>query len=230
MNVLDFLFGLEAKRQRLLKKIPESPLKDFLSVPFPLDDNEISNSPILAVDFETTGLNSLTDQILSMGFVKVDNYAIKLGTAEHHIINTQGELKGENVAIHQITDDEKAAGKALEHAVEALLEALKGRVMLVHFNRIEKNFLERACKQLYGYAPVFPMIDTLMIAKRRMDQSTAPYDPSKLRLTNLREHHGLPGYFAHNALNDAIATVELLFAEVSLMKRNEETPLKQLLL
>lgn len=228
--MFDFLFGLEARRQRLLNKVPAGALKDFLSCPFPKEDTPICEVPILAVDFETTGLNSLTDQILSMGFVKVDDYAIKLGTAEHHIINTQGDLKGDNVAIHQITDDEKAEGKQLEYAVEALLDALKGRVMLVHFNRIEKNFLEKACRQLYGYAPVFPMIDTLMVAKRRMDQASAPYDPSRLRLTNLRDYHGLPGYFAHNALNDAIATVELLFAEASLLKQEQNTPLKQVLL
>lgn len=230
MNFMTRLLGYEKQRQRLLKKAPEGPLKDYLSVPLPAMDSPISQVPILALDFETTGLNPKVDHILSAGYLTVEQDEIILGSAHHAIIDTDGALKEENVIIHQITDDKKALGQSLEQTVSDLLGALSGKIMLVHFAHIEKSFLNDACMRLYGMAPIYPIIDTFMLAKRRMDMKSAGYDPSELRLSNLRQSAKLPRYSAHNALTDAIATAELLLAEVAMMNLKSSPPLKNLIL
>ncbi len=228
--MLQQIFGLEARRKRLLRKAPEGPLKNFLSVPFPDPKSSIEDTPILSVDFETTGLDPVKDQMLSVGSIAIIENEIVLASAYHQVICVEGDLKEDNVVIHQITDDAKAKGEALEQVITDLLNALAGKVMLVHFARIERNFLQRACKQLWGIAPVFPIIDTLMLAKRRLDKRGLPYEPSELRLSNLRDWHGLPQFYAHNALNDALATAELLMAEIELTKPDFSPPLKSILL
>ena len=114
--------------------------------------------------------------------------------------------------------------------VETLLKALAGKVMLVHFARIERQFLTEACNELYGMAPIFPMIDTLALAKRRLDKRDVSYDPSELRLTNLRNNFQLPVHHEHNALNDAIATAELFMAQMSKANKDGKTTLKDVLL
>ena len=227
---LDWLIGFEARRKRLLKKAPKGALRDFLSVPFPTKDTPFDQIPILSVDFETTGLHAKNDKLLSVGFVELNQGKISLSTCYHQIIRTKGRLKADNVTIHQITDSQKDAGESLESVVEALLYALAGKVMLVHFARIERQFLKQACLELYGIAPDFPMIDTLVCAKRLLDMRDVAYDPSELRLSTLREKHHLPHHLAHNALNDAIATGELLLAHVQSLPEQEKTPLKSLLL
>ncbi len=208
-------FSLNAKRERQLKKAPPGPIKEFLSVPFPDPQGLIENTPILALDFETTGLDKVKDQLLSIGFVDMLGGSIKLSTAEHFVIKCQKELESENVVIHQITEHEKLQGIELKTAIEKLLNSLAGKVMLAHYARIEIEFLSEACQQLYGFVPVFPVIDTLVIAKRRLDMRQVDYDPSELRLSNLRDRYHLPAHFAHNALNDAIATAELLLADMA---------------
>ncbi|RLA20381.1 MAG: DNA polymerase III subunit epsilon [Gammaproteobacteria bacterium] len=223
------LFGLEAQRKRLLKKAPEGALRDFLSVPFPELDTPINKTPILAVDFETTGLNIKKDKILSVGFISMENNEILLSTAYHRVIYLKEDLTEENVIIHQIMDSAREQGDSLEAVISELLKALAGKVMLVHYARIEKNFLERACKKLYGVAPVFPIIDTLVVAKNRLDKQGS-YKPAELRLSNLRDSHKLPAHYAHNALNDALATAEVLMAEVELIRCDYPLPLKKLLI
>jgi len=211
--LLNWLIGAEAKRKRLLKKVPNGALKEFLSVPFPDEQTLINDLPILSVDFETTGLNAINDKLLSVGFVEIVNQQIKLGTSYHQIINTKNQLDADNVIIHQITDEQKSQGQPLKQVVEKLLEALAGKVMLVHFARIEKQFLKQACLELYGVSPPLLIIDTLALAKRKLDQRDVAYDPSELRLSSLRQKQGLPDHFAHNALNDAIATAELFIVQ-----------------
>lgn len=229
-RLFSWLYGYETQRKKLLKRAPEGALRDFLSVPFPAINTPYSELEILAVDFETTGLNAERDNLLSVGFVSLQNNQIALGSSYHQVIKTKGDLHADNVLIHQITDDIKNTGLALQYVVEALLKALAGKVMLVHFARIEKQFLTQACIELYGLAPVWPIIDTLMVEKRRMDRHDVAYDPSELRLAPLRRKFGLPEHYGHNALNDAIATGELLMAQVNNTPKPDEIELIDLLL
>ncbi len=223
-----WLLGYEAQRKRMLKKAPEGPLRDFLSAPFPALYTPFDQIPILAVDFETTGLDAVHDKLLSVGCVELCHNQIKLGSSYHQIINTKGRLKADNVTIHQITDDQKDQGQPLAQVIAQLLQKLTGKVMLVHFARIERQFLQQACLELYGMAPPLPIIDTLVVAKKRLDKRDVAYDPSELRLSALRAKYGFPDHYAHNALNDAIATAELLLAQVS--DRDESMSLQQLIL
>lgn len=228
--IFKHLLGYEAKRKRLLKQAPPGALHDFLSVPFPDKKQLIVDTPILSVDFETTGLQAKSDKLLSIGFVDLFANKIPLKSSYHQIVHSKGLLKSDNVTIHQITDSEKNKGEPLKVVIEALLKALAGKVMLVHFSRIEREFLQQACIKLYGMAPVFPMIDTLMVAKKLLDARDVPYDPSSLRLSALRAQYQLPEHHAHNALNDAIATAELLMAQINARQTPEKTTLSDLLL
>ncbi len=215
MMFLNHFLSLNKQREKLYNKAPKGVLKDFLAVPFPDPKGLLQQTPILSVDFETTGLDAVQDKLLSVGFVSLQNSKIELASSYHQVINTQQKLHTDNVLIHQITDREKEQGLPLQVVVERLLEALAGKVMLAHFARIERQFLRQACLEIYGISPVWPIIDTLAIAKRRLDKSDVAYDPSELRLSNLRKRYHLPEHYAHNALNDAIATAELFLAQVS---------------
>jgi len=224
------IVGYEAKRKRLLKKVPNGPLYDFLSVPFPSLDTPFSELPILAVDFETTGLDAKADKLLSVGFVTLTQEQIKLKSSYHQIIKAKTQLEASNVVIHQITDDQKDQGQPLSVVVEKLLKALTGKVMLVHFARIERQFLQQACLELYGFAPDFPIIDTLVVAKRRLDKRDIAYDPSELRLSYLRNLFELPDHHGHDALNDAVATAELLLAQLANKANSDKITLKDIVL
>jgi len=226
--LLYWLSGYEAQRKRAFVHAPKGALKNFLSVPFPDPNTPFSDIDILAVDFETTGLHAVNDKLLSVGFVELNHQQISLKNSYHQIIKTQTALQAENVIIHQITDQQKEQGAPLKEVVEHLLDALAGKVMLVHFARIERQFLKQACIELYGISPPFPIIDTLMVAKRQRDKRDVAYDPSELRLPALRQQYGLPNHFAHNALNDALATAELLLAQVN--NTDDALTLRQLLL
>jgi len=226
--LIRWLIGYQAQRKRMLKVAPAGPLRDFLSVPFPALYTPFDQIPILAVDFETTGLDAVQDKLLSVGCVELTHNQIILGSSYHEIIQTTGSLRADNVTIHQITDDQKDQGKPLAEVIEQLLKRLAGKVMLVHFARIERQFLHQACLELYGMAPPLPIIDTLVVAKKRLDKRDVAYDPSELRLSALRTKYGLPDHYAHNALNDAIATAELLLAQIS--ESDKDMSLQQLIL
>ncbi|WP_371819968.1 exonuclease domain-containing protein [Psychrosphaera sp. F3M07] len=212
---LDWLFTpvshqYEARRVELLNKIDKNNnLYAFLSVPMPALNSELSSVEIVSVDFETTGLDAVKDKLLSIGCVNMAQGQIQLGSCFHEIIAIEQPLSADNVAIHTITDNETQNGKSLKQVFDAFLMKIAGKVLLVHFNQIEREFIKQACIELYGVAPVIPMIDTLCLAKKEFARQDFPFDPQDLTLENLRKRAQLPFYQQHHALSDAIATAEL---------------------
>ncbi len=132
----------------------------------------------MALDLETTGLDPRKDSILSYGLVHLKGMSIRLETACHEIISVREEIPEASAVIHQITDDAAAAGRPLEQVLPEILEQLAGRVMLVHYARIEQSFLDAACRQLYGAPFVIRTIDTLVLA-RRLFELRNPYHPGR---------------------------------------------------
>ena len=206
-------FGLEAARRRALKKAPPGPMRAFLeTLPQPAGSS-CREARITALDLETTGPDPDRHHILSMGLVQLEGMVIRLDSAWHRIIRPDQQIPEASAIVHQITDDHAAAaGIPLAEALPQLLERLAGRVMLVHFGRIEQVFLDAACRTLYGTPFVVPTVDTLVLAKRYLTLRKHTLRRGDLRLFNLRPRFNLPRYKAHNALNDALATAELFLA------------------
>lgn len=197
-------------------------LADCLTTPLPDPGTPATRLRLLAVDFETTGLDPDTDALLSVGFVAVDGLEIDLGTACSFVIRGAEEV-GQSATVHGLTDDTVAGGVALEQAITATVKALRGRVLLAHFADLEENFLDRACRELFGAGLPLLSVDTMMLQHRVLEQSAAH---GSVRLWGARERYGLPSYHAHEALTDALACAELYLAQIA--ELGDSTPLRSL--
>ena len=222
-------FGKDYQRKKALAKATPGPLADYLATPFPHKHSNCRDLEIVAIDLETTGLDPSKDEILSIGMVNIDHWGIKLSTSWHSIVRIDKAIPGESAIIHQITDDQSAAGAPLEELLPAVLNRLAGRAMLVHYSPIEQNFLSAACEKLYGAPFVACIIDTLEIAQRTFERRNHTIQPGDLRLFNLRPRYNLPQYKAHNALSDALATAEVFLALADNLYAEQPAPLREFL-
>lgn len=230
--MFNFFLSLDRQRQNLLKKATHPVMQEYYETAFPNPNNEWDKAKIVALDFETTGLDPKHDQIISYGMVEIEQARIKLGTSEHHLIQLDEDttMPESSAVIHHITDDHVSEADTLEECLPRLLKSLSGRVMLVHYNKIEQGFLNLACQRLYNSPFLIPTMDTLILAQRVLSHRNHNVDPSRLRLFNLRNDFKLPNYKAHNAFCDALTTAELFLALESEISPTSATKLKDLLL
>jgi len=205
-------FGKETQRKSALSKAAPGPMHDYLSTPFPATSTDWREVDIVALDLETTGLDPKKDHILSFGLVHLRHNTIRLNSTWHEIVSIDEQIPESSAVIHHITDDTAASGKPLEELLPRLLKHLAGKVILVHYKNIEQNFIDAACRKLYGVPFIIPIIDTLPMAQRLLTLRNHTIQPGNLRLFNLRTLYSLPQYKAHNALYDALATAELFLA------------------
>ncbi|MCW8907475.1 MAG: 3'-5' exonuclease [Sedimenticola sp.] len=184
-------------------------------------DTPIINTPLVAMDFETTGLDAQRNEIVSIGIVPFSVHRIFCRESAHWVVNPGHGLTEGSVVIHGITHSDIYQAPDLESILEALLAAITGRIVVVHYRYIEREFLASALFRRLGESIEFPVIDTMALEQHilRRQQSVLkrllkrPVGP--LRLGDCRERYGLPHYQAHHALTDALATAELLQAQVA---------------
>lgn len=215
--------SVEAQQKSLLKKIKHPVARRYLDTPLPEKATALEKIQFLALDFETTGLNARSEAILSMGYTHLSGGRIVLRDSAHHVIKLTIKLPQTGVTIHQITDDGMQQGMPLATALDMLLAQMCGRVLLVHYAGIERNFLQAAMKQVYGYALPFLLVDTMQLEQRMLARAQRPAAENQLRLANLRTQYRLPRYGAHNALEDALATAELFLAQCSQLQAQNST-------
>lgn len=184
-------------------------------------ETPLSDVPLVALDLETTGLNSERHGIVSLGLVPFTLSRIRMNEAFYRVVQPRRELEERSVTIHQITHEDLDEAPDLAEVAETLLEALAGRVVVVHYHAIERRFLYRAFARRFGEGVLFPLIDTLAIEKQ-ISQRITPNPLSwfgnrrvSLRLADARRRYHLPQYSPHHALTDALATAELFQAQVA---------------
>lgn len=206
---------LDWRRRMRLRRTASGPLRDYLSAPLPRKATDYREIEYLAVDLETTGLDANKDQILSIGWVLLRGDRIDLSSARHLLLRCDGEIPATSAVIHQITDDQSAAGIELRQALPQLLQALRGRVLIAHHAKVERGFIGNACRRLFGKGLLVRCIDTQALARRTFERREIPFKPGDLRLHALCERYNLPRHGAHNAFCDALAAAELFLAQVA---------------
>lgn len=202
-----------------------TPMQRHYALPLPALSTPWPEAELLALDFETSGLDTEQDRILSMGWVRISGARIHMGSARHVLLGS-AESVGQSATVHGLTDTDIADGLPLPEALQQLLAELEGRVLVSHGAPIELNFLAAACRRCFGVPPTLRYIDTLAL-ERRIRRNEV--DPSGyMRLHACRERYGLPTYRAHNAAIDALACAELLLAQVGRIGDEDSLRLRDL--
>ncbi len=208
-------FSKNRQRHRILARMTPGPLRDYFAVPFPEKNTALCDTPIVALDFETSGLDPHQHHLVSVGLVAINSLAIELGSAWHQIVFSKHGMTEQSAVLHQITDDTLRHGMDIQQLMPLLLQQLTGKVLLVHHAALELQFLNNICQRLYQQPFLIPYIDTEILARRRHARRDQPTRAGDLRLFALREQYHLPVSAAHNALNDALGTAELFLALIA---------------
>ncbi|MCG8668800.1 MAG: 3'-5' exonuclease [Pseudomonadales bacterium] len=205
----------DAKRQWQLRHCQDQAIKHALSAPYPDYKRNWKQTPWLAVDLETTSLEAKSGEIVSIGWVAIENGAIPLSSMQRWLVKPEGSV-GQSATIHYLRDEDLAKGQGLRHALTALATAMSGRVCIFHNKQLDISFLEKAFQEQFSIGWFWPTIDTLKLEWKRLQRSgTTHFKRNELRLSNCRKRYQLPDYPLHDASHDALACAELFIAWAS---------------
>lgn len=229
-EILNWRAFLQLKAQ----KSKDLRLQNFYNAGTYHDETQLSDIDFVALDFETTGLDAERNSIISIGLVPFNLQRIFCRQAKKWYINPQDKLQEESIIIHGITHSDLSGAPDLLRILEQLLTELAGKVVVVHYRRIERDFFDRNLRALINEGIIFPVVDTMQIEFDIQKTQSRGFinwlkrkRPQSVRLANTRLRYNLPTYPPHDALTDAIATAELLQAQIK-YHFSPETPIKNL--
>ena len=203
------------------QKNPDPMLREYYRRSIFDPDSTIADTPLVALDLETSGLDPRRDLILSIGLVPFDLNQIHFAARQQWLLRPPRNYANESVAYHHITHTEASKAPRFESIVADLLDAIAGRLVVVHYHPIERGFLERAILGISDAQLRFPLIDTMALEARRHRRgwrkrirALMGQTPVSIRLHDSRARYGLPNYEGHRAVLDALAGAELFQAQI----------------
>jgi DNA polymerase-3 subunit epsilon len=167
-----------------------------------------SQAPLVALDFETTGLDLQRDAVISFGAVPVLAGRVVMGEAQYQEIAPAVPPSHRSIAVHQLRPQDLAVAPGLGEVAGTLRVALDRRYLLTWTAEVETAFLTR----IFGGGRRRWMRRTIDVWRlsMRLDQLQEPGRATgRSGLAATAERHGVPVEDAHHALDDAVMTAEL---------------------
>jgi DNA polymerase III subunit epsilon len=169
----------------------------------------LRNTTFVVVDLETTGGAPDGGGITEVGAVKVRG-GEELGVLAT-LVNPGGRIPPFITVLTGITEAMVAPAPPIERVLPALLEFIGGAVFVAHNAPYDVGFLKAACVR-HGYPwPAPPVVDTATLARRVL----IPEEVPNRRLSTLAAYFRTARRPTHRALDDALATVDVLHALIA---------------
>ncbi|GAC33968.1 3'-5' exonuclease [Paraglaciecola polaris] len=185
--------------------------------------------PFLCIDLELTSLNLNDTKILSIGWVEGKGKQIAMQSCFYQVVSTTASLN-QSPVIHGLTAQDIAQGQPVRIALEELKQYASSHIWVFHCTGLDMTVLNGVFKKLNIPLPTVVTLDTLRFGLYQLTRNLRPPPPNAVVLPVCRARYNLPAVPAHNALDDAMATMELLFAQIQKFAPQNSDTLKSLLI
>jgi DNA polymerase-3 subunit epsilon len=169
------------------------------------------------VDFETTGLDPRSDEIVSFASVPIDDGRVIVGGASAVIVRPERMPEADTIRIHGLRPVDLERAPALADALDLILAALTGRTLVAHAAWVERGFLDGMLRPI-GLRPPDLVIDTAALAARVLAPVSIA-DGYQPRLSDVARSLGLPVHSPHTATGDALTTAQVFLALATRLDR-----------
>lgn len=189
-------------RRNYLRLRLKQPAFAYLYEPPPADE-------WVALDCETTGLDTKKDHIISVAAVRFNPQRILTSNRLELIIKPTVAMHASSIRIHQLRPIDVEHGVELEQAMQTLLQFIGNRALVGYYTSFDVSMISRAAHGLLG-TPLpnayFDVGDMYHQYKYRQLPANEQYEgrPIDLRFDTIMADLELPLRPAHNALNDAV--------------------------
>ena len=163
----------------------------------------------VALDCETTGLNVGSDEIISIGAVRIVGQRIMTSERFEVLVRPDKGVSPESVRIHRLREQDVAQGLPIDEAMKQLMRFIGARPLVGYYLEFDVAMLNRAVWPLLGQGLPQEKIEVSALYYDHKFRQMLPYEQQTnpnidLRFVTLMADLNLPVREAHDALNDAV--------------------------
>ena len=161
----------------------------------------------VSLDCETTGLNTRTDDIISIGAVKIVGNRIMTSERLELLVRPDQKLSAESVRIHRLREKDVANGISQDEAMHQLMRFIGSRPLVGYFLEFDVAMINRVLFPILGMGLPQPKIEVSGLYYDYKFKQLPVHQQDRqidLRFATLMADLNLPLREAHDAVNDAV--------------------------
>lgn len=184
---------------------------------------------LVALDFETTGLDLDRDEVISFGLIPVLGGRIDLSGQLYQEVAPGVEPSRSSIPIHHLRAQDLATAPAMQEVADAFRDALSGRFILAWAAEVEIAFLRKVFgggRRAWRRRTID--VRTLIVAVERPSGDAGRW-PGYYALSEAATRFGVPVEQTHHALDDAFMTAELFLVAANALEARGRGSIRDLL-
>jgi DNA polymerase-3 subunit epsilon len=187
------------------------------------------SAELVALDFETTGLDLDRDEVISFGLIPILGGRIDLSGQLYQEVAPGVEPSRSSIPIHHLRAQDLATAPAMQEVADAFRGALSGRFILAWAAEVEIAFLRKVFgggRRAWRRRTID--VRTLIMAVERPSGDAGP-GPGHYALSAAATRFGVPVEQTHHALDDAFMTAELFLVAANALEVRGRGSIRDLL-
>ncbi|MBZ0329866.1 3'-5' exonuclease [Halomonas sp. ANAO-440] len=161
---------------------------------------------LVAIDCETTGVDTRTAEPVSIAAVKVRGDRVLASESLDLRLRRPASLTGDSIRVHGLRGIDLDDGESPGEALAKLLEFIGNRPLLGWHLDFDLAILNRQLRPLFGFELPNTGIDVAQLYHRQLRRSAMDPDPTTIRFDTVAEILGVPVMGRNTALGDAVTT------------------------
>jgi len=187
------------------------------------------SAELVALDFETTGLDLDRDEVISFGLIPILGGRIDLSGQLYQEVAPSVEPSRSSIPIHHLRAQDLATAPAMQEVADAFRGTLSGRFILAWAAEVEIAFLRKVFgggRRAWRRRTID--VRTLIMAVEGPSGDVGRR-PSNYALSAAATRFGVPVEQTHHALDDAFMTAELFLVAANTLEARGRGSIRDLL-
>lgn len=162
--------------------------------------NGTFNREFVVLDFETTGLSPLQDEIVEVGALRIRNFVPR--EEFHSLVKPSRPISAGAIEVHGITEDMVAGAPDIGQVLPRLVDFIGDRAIVAHNAPFDAGFLQQAARKVMGKELKNAWVDTLALSRKAFSFKSHSL-PALARELDIEVSQ------AHRSMSDCAATARL---------------------
>ncbi len=181
-------------------------------------------SEAVAIDCETTGLNTRRDDIVTVAAVLIRGSRILASERFEAVVRPSAKMKAEAIKVHRLREGDVAGGRTMEEVLPELMRFIGSRPLVGYYLEFDVAMVNRHVRRMLGIGLPNPRIEVSGLYYERKYGNAPPGTQVDLRFAAILADLGLPILDQHHAFSDALMTAMMYVALIDLKDRNIRIP------
>jgi DNA polymerase III subunit epsilon len=174
---------------------------------------------VVAIDCETTGLNTRTDDIITIAAIRIRGNRILTSERFEAVLRPDARMQVEAIKVHRQRKIDVEHGALIWKVLPTFLHFVGGRPLVGYYVDFDIAMLDKYILPLIGIELPNPRIEVSKLYYERKYGDAPPNTAIDLSFAAILKDLGIPPLAQHDAFNDALMSAMMYVALRDLKER-----------